>query len=607
MKKLILVSLLALLLSPNLITYADDYIDNNATRVINYQWVMSWPWWVPITVAKTFRFSIWADSNYFSTDILPDWSINTSNPNFTWYYETQTVTPDVHWNFVTQIWSIIKLPYLDYNRHKFLQVEIKSIWAPDTSYELLDVDEDQNNSTDRRIFTSSPYTINPNTQTWSFEYEVWTQSWNLALLWQWDKFNTDLIFPFTNENTFTINKDDSTWEIKLAFWSLLNKILKWSDVLNRFELWDSLHIWWNLSTEWNNYLWSDLWDSTEIKWTLNITWTWLLNWRNLGDYLDKIDTIEWNAKDDQASYEVPFSATWFNSTNVKEAILELQTNYTDTDDQTADEVNYITSTWASTTVASFLTNLYNQVLNNVDTDDQVASQVPFTPASWITSTNVQSAIEELKNAGFVDTDDQVASEVNFTPSWWMTSTTVQTAILEAYNNTWWWGWTDDQIALEVPFTPIPWITSTNVQSAISDLNNKITISMSNTESYFWSYFPWTESGPKNTMGHEKAVPIIMTNSWIITSIWIVTNPGDSSPDWEFVITKNDDWIYDSLKVMTNISQLKTWAGDANNSSFSNNPTSWAEWLSFSPWDILRAYHVWTRDSSSSLIIKTLYQ
>lgn len=66
------------------------------------------------------------------------------------------------------------------------------------------------------------------------------------------------------------------------------------------------------------------------------------------------------------------------------------------------------------------------------TDDQIALEVPFTPEGSIAATNVQAAIQEVRDeaAGGVDTDDQIASEVPFTPTGTIAGTNTQTAVAE---------------------------------------------------------------------------------------------------------------------------------------------------------------------------------
>lgn len=114
----------------------------------------------PIKTAQTIRFSIWSQDDYAVTDITGSGSINTSAINYSNWQEEQNFTPDSYGIFSVQIGAINPLPDIDFNIHKFLQVEIKSASAPITSYEILDPTGDILDTSDRKTINSAFYALN---------------------------------------------------------------------------------------------------------------------------------------------------------------------------------------------------------------------------------------------------------------------------------------------------------------------------------------------------------------------------------------------------------------------------------------------------------------
>lgn len=287
MKIKLLILLLAMLIYPlyilavssssNLIYYNEKILDNNSNQI------------VPELV---FRFSLWTNSDYTTSDITPTWAINSGNSNFASYQEVQNVIWDSIWNYITAIWNTTPLPEIDPNKHKYLQVEIKRVWDADTTYKLVDIDSDVNNTNDRKKLESWMYSLNTIKNYLQQNYTIWTSSGQLALLGESWKFDSERIRNYVNETWFTLNYWDNSWDIILTFGKTLNEFLKWAWISERFELSSNLDISWSL---------------TASSWAI-------ISWKNVDDYFARIDWI--NASN------IGFSGTWLTSTWVQGAIME---------------------------------------------------------------------------------------------------------------------------------------------------------------------------------------------------------------------------------------------------------------------------------------------
>lgn len=464
----------------------------------------------PYQIELTFRFSLWESSDYeYSWYSTSTWAINTNNPSFSGYFEIQNLTPDNNGLFTTDIWKFNPLPTLDKTKHKYLQVEIKNTYRPDTYFYPVDVDNDINNSNDRNLL--EPWVFFP---TW-YPYDVGTMSWMLALIWSGNVFNPDLIPNRTNESSYTLNGNNSSWNVSLIYWPSLNKSLTWSSLDNRFELNWPLFIGWNISNTWSAFLW-DWDDKVGVAWTLMITWTGLVNWRNIDTYFDKLDTIELNAK-----------------------------------------------------------------------DDQLAIEVPFAPTGWILSINVQDAIKEVY--------DKDASKININPIWNMTSSTVQWAIEELENKV------NNINSSDIHFNSTGWITWDNLNDVIINLMT----ALKRVVVYSWDYIPWTvwTSSSNRTWFSNKGYSMIW--DWTITWLSISANPSSTWSWWTYYVTKNDNWIFDTSKVITSLTFTPTWTWDTNRSLSITEPTPMNDWLEYDSWDVIRVYHNGISDYDSRITIQVI--
>lgn len=74
--------------------------------------------------------------------------------------EEQSFTPDSYGIFSVQIGANAPLPDIDFNIHKFLQVEVKPSTSPDSAYEILDPTGNLDDTNDRKALNSAFYALN---------------------------------------------------------------------------------------------------------------------------------------------------------------------------------------------------------------------------------------------------------------------------------------------------------------------------------------------------------------------------------------------------------------------------------------------------------------
>lgn len=270
--------------------------EDTVPHTINYQWLVDNASGEPVDYPLSFRFSLWSDWDFQEGSILENGKINEEILGFTGYQEVQILKPDNDWFFHTAIWKNNKLPNLELNLHKFLQIEVKPVDLDDSFYEILDIDNDINNNTDRRVISSSAYAINADNVD---NRSVWTNSWNIVILWEDWKFDSKFIPNKINSKDFILNNNnEENVVVKIWFNKILEKTISW--VNNRFELTDSLFVFWDIS---NN---------------------WVVNGRNLKKDGEKLDTVETGATADQKASEVFFESEDFVANNVHDALVWLK-------------------------------------------------------------------------------------------------------------------------------------------------------------------------------------------------------------------------------------------------------------------------------------------
>jgi len=130
--------------TPDVILYEGRLLDNNSNA---------------LTTAHTLRFSFWKSANNASGDITATGAINIGASNYGEWNEEKTVTPNSNGIFSVALGSGTSLPTIDFEKHKFLQVEVKASGGADTDYEVIDPDTN-NDSVDRMTIGSLPYSEN---------------------------------------------------------------------------------------------------------------------------------------------------------------------------------------------------------------------------------------------------------------------------------------------------------------------------------------------------------------------------------------------------------------------------------------------------------------
>lgn len=178
----------------------------------------------PITTAHSFRFSFWSSSDSVAGDQLGSGAINTGSANYGGWFEEQTVTPNANGTFSVELGAVTAIPtVMNFNVHKFLQVEIKSTAAPLTSYQLMDPTGDNGgDANDRKTIGSVPYA-----------------------------HNADKAMESENAN-FTVDPDDiiqgaGTGSVNLRFGTALGKILSYDTDNSYFDFNDHVNIQGNIT------------------------------------------------------------------------------------------------------------------------------------------------------------------------------------------------------------------------------------------------------------------------------------------------------------------------------------------------------------------------
>lgn len=192
----------------------------------------------PLSGNYDFRFSFWKDQDVVPTDKTGT-AINILSPNYLNWQEVQTDTLDAKGSFSLELGQVVPIDFDLFNRPEiYLQIEIKLSSAPDSSYELLDVDT-LDDAVDRMVFDTIPYAYNadkldfrdlgldPN------NVPYLDSNGNLPA----SVFPNDLPADGTTAESFTIDADDTalaTDSLSLVFGETLQKTLTWDGLLGSF-------------------------------------------------------------------------------------------------------------------------------------------------------------------------------------------------------------------------------------------------------------------------------------------------------------------------------------------------------------------------------------
>jgi len=201
----------------------------------------------PVTTTQSIRFSLWTDSDSDPTDYLGSGAIDPAAVGYAGWVETHTVTPDANGLFHVQLGDTVILPNFTDATHKFLEVDVKPVGSPDTSYEVLDPDGSTANLTDRHALNSAAFAINSDTVD---NADVGTGPGNIVVLNGSSQFPISTIPGGTNNDTFVLDFDNtvsSPGSIKLQFGDTLAKFLEYDTLNTWFNFNDDVNITGNLT------------------------------------------------------------------------------------------------------------------------------------------------------------------------------------------------------------------------------------------------------------------------------------------------------------------------------------------------------------------------
>jgi cysteine-rich repeat protein len=188
-------------------------------NILPYEGILKTAGGAAITTSHDFRFSVWLDGD-FNAGVDRDGAgaIPGAAPGYSSYVEVRTITPDSSGFFQVNIGEVTPIPDFNTTTHLYLQVEIKTTGAPDTSYETLDIDG-VDNATDRQAFGTIPYARNSD---FIDNAELGTSDGNIVQLGAGDVFPVSVIPGGTNAGTFEIDSDNTGGVTQLSFGDVLN-------------------------------------------------------------------------------------------------------------------------------------------------------------------------------------------------------------------------------------------------------------------------------------------------------------------------------------------------------------------------------------------------
>lgn len=253
-----------------LLPFVSAMAADTVPRTLDYRGTVLGSEGEPLSEPLVFRFSLWADSDFNSFDRELSGELNLENESFSGYEEVQQVSPDRVGQFNTSIGLVNPLPDLDFSIHKYLQVEVKQIGAPDSSYEVLDIDSDISNLNDRKLLSAAPYAISADSLDSS---DIGYEAGDIPVLNSEGKINSNAMADEINEAIFTIGASDTESDLRLNFGKTDAKSIKWAQEKERFEIGAAAFVWGNLANTGNTVLGDDIEDVTSVSGDLFITGT----------------------------------------------------------------------------------------------------------------------------------------------------------------------------------------------------------------------------------------------------------------------------------------------------------------------------------------------
>lgn len=203
----------------------------------------------PITSEQKLRFSYWRGGNAVPSDLNGDGTINVGAANYAGWQEEHTVTPSVTGNFTVELGKFsgglpVHQMTAETLRNLYLQVEVKSSGAADTSYFL--VDPFPQDATRDRVFVSTNiFALNADMLD---QRDLGTGSGSIPYLLSGGVLPVSTMAAATNADFYTIdNNNNAVGSVGLQFGGALNKTLIYNKTDMRFEFNDNVHIQGNLS------------------------------------------------------------------------------------------------------------------------------------------------------------------------------------------------------------------------------------------------------------------------------------------------------------------------------------------------------------------------
>ena len=196
----------------------------------------------PVVTSQNIRFSLWSDSDSDAGDYLVTGVINPAAGGYAGWQETHAVTPDSNGLFHVQLGSIATLPNFTSATQVFLEVDVKSVGAPDTSYEVLDPDGNTANLTDRHTLNSSAFAVNADTVD---NADTGVGPGNIPVLDGAGLLPVSTIPGGTDADSFILDFDDTVaapGSITLQFGSTLARFLEYDTGAGWFNFSDDLNV-----------------------------------------------------------------------------------------------------------------------------------------------------------------------------------------------------------------------------------------------------------------------------------------------------------------------------------------------------------------------------
>src|SRR3989339_617319 len=195
-----------------------------------------------VTTAVTIRFSEWKSADFTAADLTATGSINTSATHYVNWQEEHTLTPTSDGSFAVELGSVNALPDLATLppatlQNMYLQVEVKTSGAADSTYDLLDSNT-SDTAIDRTSILSLPFARNADLLD---QRDTGTASGSIPVLTNGGALSLD--------GDLTINADNAAADAVLTFGNaILAETLRFSTTNSRFEFSDDVYVEGTLST-----------------------------------------------------------------------------------------------------------------------------------------------------------------------------------------------------------------------------------------------------------------------------------------------------------------------------------------------------------------------